>query len=127
MPDFLSGSDTEERSDLWYRTEIRLSRRGYLLIMAAEQFEDRDNLSMKEINLERGNRWIGKTLREISTPRGTLIVLIKRNGETIIPGGDTRLQGRGQPGGGKVLKAQLNLHEFDKNYHYPIESCRQIM
>ena len=65
---------------------------GDLLIMAAEQFEDRDNLSMKEINLERGNRWIGKTLREISTPRGTLIVLIKRNGETIIPGGDTRLR-----------------------------------
>ena len=43
-------------------------RKGDLLIMAAEQFEDRDNLSMREINLERGNRWIGKTLREISAP-----------------------------------------------------------
>ena len=35
--------------------------------------------------------WCGKTLKELTLPPETLVVLLKRNGENIIPNGDTRL------------------------------------
>ena len=65
---------------------------GDLLILAAEQFEDRENLSMWEICLDKNSKWTGKSLIEIRLPKGNLIVLIQRDGKTLIPGGSTVLQ-----------------------------------
>lgn len=65
---------------------------GDLLILAAEQFEDRENLSMWEICLDKNSKWTGKSLSEIRLPKGNLIVLIQRDGKTLIPGGSTVLQ-----------------------------------
>lgn len=65
---------------------------GDLLILAAEQFEDRENLSMWEICLDKSSKWAGKSLSEIRLPKGNLIVLIQREGKTLIPGGSTVLQ-----------------------------------
>ena len=65
---------------------------GDLLVLAARAFEDRENLSLQEIVVEKGHRWVGCALRQIPTRSGTLIVMIKRGSETIIPSGDTILQ-----------------------------------
>ena len=65
---------------------------GDLLVLAARAFEDRENLSLQEIVVEKGHKWVGRSLRQIPTRSYTLIVMIKRGNETIIPGGSTILQ-----------------------------------
>ena len=65
---------------------------GDLLVLAARAFEDRENLSLQEIVVEKGHKWVGRSLRQIPTRSDTLIVIIKRGNETIIPGGSTILQ-----------------------------------
>ena len=65
---------------------------GDLLVLAARAFEDRENLFLQEIVVEKGHKWVGRSLRQIPTRSYTLIVMIKRGNETIIPGGSTILQ-----------------------------------
>ncbi|HIW26878.1 MAG TPA: potassium/proton antiporter [Candidatus Lawsonibacter pullicola] len=65
---------------------------GDLLVLAARAFEDRENLFLQEIVVEKGHKWVGRSLRQIPTRSDTLIVMIKRGNETIIPGGSTILQ-----------------------------------
>ena len=65
---------------------------GDLLVLAARAFEDRENLSLQEIVIEKGHKWRGCSLRQIPTRPNALIVMIKRGGETIIPSGSTTLQ-----------------------------------
>ena len=65
---------------------------GDLLVLAARAFEDRENLSLQEIVIEKGHKWLGCALRQIPTRSNALIVMIKRGNETIIPSGGTTLQ-----------------------------------
>ena len=62
---------------------------GDLLIAAAEEFEDRRNMTLHEITVDKNYKWRGKHLYEITVPKGTLIVMIRRGAETIIPAGST--------------------------------------
>lgn len=62
---------------------------GDLLVIAARGFEDREQLSLQEVAVDRGHRWQGKQLRHLHLPSHTLVILIKRGLDTIIPGGDT--------------------------------------
>ena len=66
-----------------------LLQAGDLLVIAARGFEDREQLSLQEVAVERGHRWQGKQLRDLNLPNHTLVILIKRGLDTIIPGGDT--------------------------------------
>ena len=65
---------------------------GDLLVLAARAFEDRENLFLQEIVVEKGHKWVGLSLRQIPARSDTLIVMIKRGNETIIPGGATVLR-----------------------------------
>lgn len=65
---------------------------GDLLVMAARAFEDRENLSLQEVVVERSHKWCGRSLSEVSVPRNCLIIMIKRGLDTIIPDGRTRLE-----------------------------------
>ena len=76
---------------------------GDLLVMAARAFEDRENLSLQEVVVERSHKWCGRSLSEISVPRNCLIVMIKRGLDTIIPDGSTRLEA-----GDVLVAAQSN-------------------
>lgn len=68
---------------------------GDLLIAAAEEFEDRRNMTLQEVTVDKNYKWNGKYLHEITIPGGTLIVMIRRGTSTIIPAGDTKgLRGR---------------------------------
>ena len=64
---------------------------GDLLVAAAREFENRRNLYLYEINVDKSHKWIGKPLREIDAGK-VLVVLVKRQEETIIPNGDTEIQ-----------------------------------
>ena len=65
---------------------------GDLLVFAARAFEDRENLSLREVPIDKGHKWNGRSLREISTPQQTLVILIQRGAHTMIPDGGTRIQ-----------------------------------
>lgn len=62
---------------------------GDMLVIAAEEFEDRENLALHETTVGKNHKWKNKALSTISVPEGTLVVMIDRGGKTIIPGGDT--------------------------------------
>lgn len=64
---------------------------GDLLVLAGRAFDDREQLYLHEIDLERGHRWVNKALAELSLPEGRRIILIKRGMETMIPTGRTVL------------------------------------
>lgn len=64
---------------------------GDLLVIAAQEFIDNENLTMQEITLDKNHKWTHHTLKEISVSQGTLIVMIRRGQQTIIPSGDTFL------------------------------------
>ena len=76
---------------------------GDLLVLAARAFEDRENISLHEINVERGDRWAGKSLAELPVPEGRLVILVKRGIETMIPTGRTVIN----PGDVLVLAESL--------------------
>ena len=61
---------------------------GDVIVTAAPEFENRDEFGMYEEYIGKNHGWAGKTVRELSLPRGTLIVMIKRKKETVVPNGN---------------------------------------
>ena len=76
---------------------------GDLLVLAARAFEDREHISLHEVNVERGDRWANKALAELPVPEGRLVILVKRGVETMIPAGRTVIR----PGDVLVLAESL--------------------
>lgn len=64
---------------------------GDLLVTAAPEFENNEEFNMFEVYLGKNHEWVGKTVRELRMPHGTLIAMIKRKKQTVIPFGATRL------------------------------------
>ena len=62
---------------------------GDVLVAAAPEFKGKDDFSMYEQVVGRKHKWIGKRLRDLSLPSGTLVAAIRRGGETLVPRGDT--------------------------------------
>ncbi len=65
---------------------------GDLLVAAAREFEDRENLTLREVTVDKNDKRKGCPLSEIDLPKGTLIVMIERDAKTIIPCGSTVLR-----------------------------------
>ena len=65
--------------------------KGDLLVIAAQEFNDRQNLSMQEIIIDKNHAWSNQTIRDISLDRGNLVIMIKRGDDTIIPDGNTKI------------------------------------
>ena len=61
-------------------------------MIAAREFEDRENLTLREITVENNDRLKGRTLSEINLTQKGLIVMIERGKQTIIPNGNTRIE-----------------------------------
>ncbi len=65
---------------------------GDLLVMAARGFEDRENLELRELAIDKSHKWNGKTLKTISLPKHTLVIMIQRGSSTVIPSGETEIE-----------------------------------
>ena len=65
---------------------------GDLLIFAAPEFTDGENLKLEEKAVGNGSRWAGHSLREIKPPQGTLVITVQRGKQTMIAAGDTRIE-----------------------------------
>ena len=62
-----------------------------VLIIAAREFQNRANLTLQEISVGGKHRFANKLLRDLKLPAGTLIVMIKRGEDTIIPAGNSKI------------------------------------
>lgn len=67
-------------------------RHGDLLVLAAPEFEDRDNLSLYEVNIGKGHKFCGLSIKKACGASPFLVVMIKRSEGNIIPNGETVIQ-----------------------------------
>lgn len=65
---------------------------GDLLVLAARSFEDRENLALREVVVERGKQCANKPLSLSFREKSKRVILIKRGIQTIIPDGNTIIQ-----------------------------------
>ena len=61
---------------------------GDTLILGAEPVADGKDIDFTEVTLGRHNGWIGQKIRDLDISRRTLIVMVKRGEEVIVPNGD---------------------------------------
>ncbi len=62
-----------------------------ILILGAEALTGDFHVALKEITLHRHHPWNGQFIRDLDISRKTIIVMVKRDGKTIIPKGNIRL------------------------------------
>lgn len=62
---------------------------GDLLVLAAKQFENRENIRLDETYIHSSHKWKDKLVKDISLPAKQLIIMIQRNHQSIIPNGTT--------------------------------------
>ncbi|MBQ6468607.1 MAG: ion transporter [Lachnospiraceae bacterium] len=58
-----------------------------VVVLGAEPVRDHENLDLTEITLGSHNSWIGQKIRDLDISRRTLVVMVRRGGEIIIPDG----------------------------------------
>ncbi len=65
---------------------------GDVLILGARRYSGVGDIELKEIELKAHHDWNNQKIRDLDISRQTFIVMIRRNGHTIVPNGDTILQ-----------------------------------
>ncbi|MGM9721057.1 MAG: potassium/proton antiporter [Candidatus Egerieousia sp.] len=73
-----------------------LLRRDDELIIGIRGYENSTNAIIKSRIIRPGSRWVGSTIREFAAEKSYLVIMIKRNGESIIPNGNTVICGNDQ-------------------------------
>ena len=61
---------------------------GDIVILGAEPTSDGEEIDLKEIVLSEHSDWVGRRIRDLDISRKSLVVMVKRGGEVIIPRGD---------------------------------------
>ena len=67
-------------------------RSGDVMVIGAEAFANHEQIKLKEIVLQKQNPWTGERIRDLDISRHSIIVLVKRNGRTMIPYGNLILK-----------------------------------
>ena len=52
-------------------------------------YQDEETMTLMRMYIPVGHNWVNKMIQDVTMPTGALALMIKRNGETIIPRGDT--------------------------------------
>ena len=71
--------------------ELRL-KAGDILLLSAKPIPGEPPIELTEQVLTKKNPWCGQFVRDLNLSRRTVIVLVKRNGRTFIPDGNTKLK-----------------------------------
>ena len=67
-------------------------RSGDKLVIGAEALKNDTPVDMKEIVIHREHEWNGEAVRDLDISRQTYLVMIRRNGRSIVPNGNTMLK-----------------------------------
>lgn len=65
---------------------------GDVIVLSALSYRDERNIQLREVTVRPDNDWCGKQLKQLRLPGGTLVVLVRRDGDSIIPNGGTVVQ-----------------------------------
>ena len=67
---------------------------GDAMVLGAESFHNNkgERIQLKEMVLQKNHPWIGQRIQELDISRRSIIVLVKRNGRTLIPNGNMLLR-----------------------------------
>ncbi len=82
--------ERENRAIMPHRDTVIL--RGDDVLIAGEGYHDDLSIQIKEIVLKQMHPWVGEKVSDIDLSRQSIIVMIRRNDEMIIPNGDTILE-----------------------------------
>lgn len=63
-----------------------------ILILAGAQFISKENLAFSEVYINKTHPYINKLIKNIRLDENNIIVMLKRNKETIIPNGNTKIK-----------------------------------
>ena len=53
--------------------------------------EQEQDVRFIKVSIDEGDKWIGRTISEIAVPSGSIIALVIRGGDTVVPRGDTEI------------------------------------
>ncbi len=62
---------------------------GDIIVLSALTYRDEKNIKLREVIVKAGDHWCDQELGRVDLPKGTLVVMIRRDGESIIPNGRT--------------------------------------
>ena len=65
---------------------------GDLLILGAAGHRDEAGVSLREVTLRQDHPWAGLSIRQLDISRQTLVVMVRRQDQMILPDGDTVLR-----------------------------------
>lgn len=65
---------------------------GDVLVLGASAYMDEDSIHLTETLITPSHQWRGRTVKELSLPKNSLVILIRRGRETIIPSGQTYIE-----------------------------------
>ncbi len=65
---------------------------GDVLVVCAPAFQDDTVIRLSELTVRPDSAWVGQRILDVRDELDCLIIMIQRNGETIVPNGQTRLQ-----------------------------------
>lgn len=63
-----------------------------VMVLAAESFQDKEHIRLKEIVLQKNNPWNGERIRDLDISRHSVIVLVRRRERVMIPNGNLILR-----------------------------------
>lgn len=63
-----------------------------IMVLAAESFQDKEHIHLKEIVLRKNNPWNGHRIRDLDISRHSVIVLVRRKERVMIPNGNLILR-----------------------------------
>lgn len=65
---------------------------GDSIILSVPAYHGNGNIQLREVAIEKGNSWCGKSVEELNLPDNVLIALIRRGDESVIPRGKTVIE-----------------------------------
>lgn len=66
-------------------------RQGDYVVLGAEGYQEDSDIVLKEVTLKEDHPWANREIKELHIARHTLIVMVRREGRLLIPGGSLRL------------------------------------
>lgn len=63
-----------------------------IIILTAPGAKDPIDVNLNEIIINKNHKWIKKQIKDIKIPHNSLVVMIKRDGDIIVPNGDTLIE-----------------------------------
>lgn len=85
-------------------------KKGDILILGAENFRNREFITLKELKLKTSHPWIGKRIDALDISRQSIIVLIKRKNRVLIPNDDWILKANDTV----ILYTQAQINSLDE-------------